>query len=86
MEWVLTGEPVPEWVEAFDYAWRTDPRDSTRVTSGYGGPMVLQDRRIVWAVSATDLRTAVFSVERAVSFANLHFGSFRAEKYWPWPG
>ncbi len=70
VEWLLAGQTTPGWMKAFEDVWRT--RRAGAVTGAYGGPIVMQDQTVVWAVSSADVRAAMGYVEFAVASANDH--------------
>jgi hypothetical protein len=85
LEWSLCGHTVPGWLEAFDYVSRARACHSRPLKSGYGGPIVMQNK-ILWAVAASDLEAAISCVGFAVAFANLNFAGFHERVFWPQTG
>jgi len=75
VEWSLNGQPVPEWIEAFNRAVLAAGGFHRHVPSAYGRPMVMHDKTIVWAMFEADVQKAASFVDQAVARTNSQFDS-----------
>jgi hypothetical protein len=73
LEWRLSHQPPPEWIEAFSRTVVDAEGFLWHVPSAYGQPMVMNDATIVWCMFEKDAQTAASFVDRAVAGANSRF-------------
>jgi hypothetical protein len=72
LEWSLSHQPPPEWIEAFGRTVVDGEGFLWHVPSAYGPPMVMNDATIVWRMFERDAQMAASFVDRAVARANSH--------------
>jgi hypothetical protein len=70
LEWRLSHQPPPEWIEAFGRTVVDAEGFLWHVPSAYGQPMVMNDATIVWCMFEKDAQTAASFVDRAVAGTN----------------